>query len=197
MFEDVVPFAKWTTVIHVKITDIKVTDPTAGLDALVAHSGLHNNNGLGQGRTPNELVISSAASGELYVANWSETNHSISVHTTLRFETATDNPSYYSDPYASDDDDASGFVVAGITQGAFLPQTAGDPNAIDALQVWYTRPKGEGWEQKLLFEDDGSRIRTASAAVLVPIEPVGGKKLAWLFVTGFLSEKMVAVQVEL
>lgn len=198
LIEDIWPQAKWSTIIHVQIADLKAKDAETGLDASVAHSGLWNNNGLSHGRTDEEIVISSAIGGELYVSQ-RHANHTISVQSTIPFDTVTDNPSYYADPYRSDAHDASGFVVAGISQGLYLLKTAHDPDATDPLQVWYARPQaGAGaWEKKLLFEDDGSRIRTASAAVLVPIEPKGGKKLAWLFVTGFLSESMVAVQVEL
>ncbi|KAJ5110777.1 hypothetical protein N7532_001312 [Penicillium argentinense] len=198
LIEDAWPFAKWTNIINVKITDLKTKDAMAGLDAVVSHEGLWNNNGLGHGRREDELVISSAIGGELYLGQVHAANRSIDVHTTLPFDTVTDNPSYYADPYRSESDDASGFVVAGISQGIYLGQTAHDINGKEPLQVWYTRQTSTGtWENKLLFEDDGTRIRSASAAVLVPIEPVGGRKKAWLFVTGFLSESMVAVQVDL
>lgn len=75
--------------------------------------------------------------------------------------------------------------------------------------VWYLRPnttsteggeaKEGNWETRLLFEDDGSHIHTASTAVLVPIAPqqLGEPKKAWLFVTGFFSESMIALQVDL
>lgn len=182
-----------------------VADATSSLTASVAHTGLWNNNGLGHARSDSEVVISSAVGGELYLATRLK-NNTLFVHDTIVFDTVTDNPSYYVDPYASDSHDASGFVVAGISQGIFLPQTARDPDALDAVQVWYAKPgiggvgKGKGWERRLLFEDDGRRIRSASAAVLVPVEQEvggGGVKKAWLFVTGFLSESMIAVQVEL
>jgi hypothetical protein len=94
-----------------------------------------------------------------------------------------------------------------VSQGFYLPQTGRDPDALDAVQVWYAKPGSgseaeEAWEKRLLFEDDGRRIRSASAAVLVPVEKPekdeeDGVKKAWLFVTGFLSESMIAVQVEL
>ena len=199
LVEDIWPSAKWSSIIHIQITDLEAKVATAGIDATVANSGLWNNNGLSHGRTEHEMVISSATGGELYVAQWHATNKSISVHTTIPFDTVTDNPSYYADPYRSDSDDASGFVVAGILQSFFLLQTAKDPHALDPVQVWYARPQPgtDAWEKKLLFEDDGSRIRTASAAVLVPIEPVDSKKRAWLFVTGFMSQSMLAVQVYL
>jgi hypothetical protein len=200
LIEDLWPFAKWSNIINVRISDMKAKDATAGLDASVAHSGLWNNNGLGAGRSDDEIVISSAVGGELYLGQLNAGNHTISIHTTIPFDTVTDNPSYYTDPYRSESDDASGFVVAGVSQGIYLGQTGHDINGKDPLQVWYTRQTSTGtWENKLLFEDDSSRIRTASAAVLVPIEPKGssGRKQAWLFVTGFLSVNMVAVQVDL
>lgn len=198
LIEDIWPRAKWSTVVHVQVTDMKSKNGEDGLEASVAHSGLWNNNGLSHGRTSEEIVISSAIGGELYVSQ-RHPNHTISVKDTISFDTVTDNPSYYADPYRTEADDASGFVVAGVSQGLYLPKTSRDPDATDPLQVWYARPQPgtNGWEKKLLFEDDGLRIRSASAAVLVPLEPKGGKKLAWLFVTGFLSESMVAVQVEL
>ncbi|KAJ5114629.1 hypothetical protein NUU61_000388 [Penicillium alfredii] len=200
LIEDVWSSAKWSSIIYVQLESLVVPDATAGLHASVALKGLWNNNGLGHGRTDAEVVISSAMGGELYLAHVDRSDDSLSVQSTIPFDTLTDNPSYYADPYRSEDDDASGFVVAGISQPCHIPTTSKDPNATDASRVWYARPQAgiEVWEKKLLFEDDGSRIRSASAAVLVPIEPTeDGKKRAWLFVTGFMSESMVAVQVEL
>lgn len=196
--EDILPIAKWSTIIHVQIHDLKAGGSTVGIDASVALAELWANNGLGHGRTDNELVISSSHGGELYVSQW-HANNTITVQTTISFETVADNPSYYADPYRTGSDDASGLVMAGITQGAYLGQTSKDRNGTEPSQVWYARPRQgtDVWEKKLLFEDDGARIRSASAAVLVPIEPTDGRKRAWLFVTGFLSESMIAVQVEL
>jgi hypothetical protein len=196
--EDVWSSAKWSSIIHVQLpTNTKDTE----IQASVALTGLWNNNGLGHGRTTNEMIISSAIGGELYIAT-PDSNHSLSISESIAFDTVTDNPSYYVDPYATSGDDVSGVVVAGISRGIRLPVTAKDPDGIDPVQVWYARPSGSGvgagWEKRLLFEDDGMRIRTASAAVLVPVEMNGdGVKRAWLFVTGFMSERMVAVQVEL
>ncbi|OGE54599.1 hypothetical protein PENARI_c006G05618 [Penicillium arizonense] len=196
--EDVWSSAKWSSIIHVQLpTNTKDTE----IQASVALAGLWNNNGLGHGRTTNEMIISSAIGGELYIAT-PDSNHSLSISESIAFDTVTDNPSYYVDPYATSGDDVSGVVVAGISRGIRLPVTAKDPDGIDPVQVWYARPSGSGvgagWEKRLLFEDDGMRIRTASAAVLVPVEMNGdGVKRAWLFVTGFMSERMVAVQVEL
>jgi hypothetical protein len=202
LIEDVWPSAKWSNIIHIQLHELhNIADATSSLTASIAHTGLWNNNGLGHARSDSEVVITSAIGGELYLATRHE-NNTLSVHDTIIFDTVTDNPSYYVDPYASAAHDASGFVVAGVSQGFHLPQTGRDPHALDPVQVWYAKPAGSGgeesWEKRLLFEDDGRRIRSASAAVLVPIEPEEeGVKKAWLFVTGFLSEGMVAVQVEL
>jgi hypothetical protein len=193
--EDVWLSAKWSSIIHVQIAELS---KEATVEASVALTGLWNNNGLSHGRTDKEMIISSAVGGELYISAL-QSNHSIELQTSIPFDTVTDNPSYYADPYRTEADDASGFVVAGISKAIHLAANAKDENATDPSQVWYTRiqPVTGVWEKKLLFEDDGSRIRTASAAVLVPVEPDGSKKLAWLFVTGFMSESMIAVQVEL
>lgn len=209
LVEDIWPSAKWTNIIHIQLQQLhNVADETAHLTASIAHSGLWNNNGLGHAHSESEVVISSTMGGELCLATRFE-NNTLSVHDTIVFDTVTDNPSYYVDPYASDGEDASGFVVAGVSQGFYLPQTARDPDALEAVQVWYAKEKKKegvgasagGWEKRLLFEDDGRRIRSASAAVLVPVEQREGDgsegKKAWLFVTGFLSESMIAVLVDL
>jgi hypothetical protein len=198
LIEDVWRSATWSDIIHVQIADLESED--APIDASIALTGLYNNNGLGHGRTDKEIVISSAMGGELYVGSLNEVNRSISVETTIAFDTVTDNPTYYEDPYQTDENDASGFVVAGVSQAVKMASHATDPDSTDAVQVWYTSlNKVTGvWEKRLLFEDDGLRIRSASAAVLVPIEhEEGGKKLAGLFVTGFMSESILVVQVEL
>ncbi|KXG45720.1 uncharacterized protein PGRI_045760 [Penicillium griseofulvum] len=190
--------AKWSDIIHVQIAGL--TSKDAPIEASVALTGLWNNNGLGHGRSENEVIISSAMGGEVFLAT-RQSNHTISINTSVSVGALADNPSYYDDPYSTDSHDASGYLVAGVSQAIRLLGSQ-DPNAAVPIpvQVWYmTHNSRTGvWEKKVLFEDDGSRISTASAAVLVPIEPkVGGKKLAWLFVTGFMSNSMVAVQVEL
>ena len=190
--------AKWSNIIHVQIADMPSKD--APIEASVALTGLWNNNGLGHGRTDNEVIIASAMGGEIFLATRHESNHSLSIDTSIAFPSSlADNPSYYDDPYRTDSHDASGFLAAGISQALRFLGNAKDPNAKDSIQVWYTTLNSHTgvWEKRVLFEDDGSRVRTASAAVLVPIEPKTGERLAWLFVTGFMSESMVAVQVEL
>ena len=190
------PQATWSSIVHVHLTDMKEGDATKGFESKYAHQGLWNNNGLGHSRTDDEIVISSPAGGQLYLAQ-EHANNTLSVHTTIYFDGVADNPSYYSDPYRTDSDDASGFLAPGISQHFKL--SAKEPNGQDPVKIFYARavPGTDKWEKRLLFEDDGSRLRTASAAVLVPIEPENGKKKAWMFATGFISNSVIAVKVEL
>jgi hypothetical protein len=62
--------------------------------------------------------------------------------------------------------------------------------------VWLVN---ERREQKLLFQDDGRIVSTASTAVLVAIDPDENenKKQAWLFVTGPLSKAVVVAKIDL
>lgn len=201
--EDAIPAAKWSSIVHVQVENLESMDGQSGIDATVALTGLHNNNGLGHGHSPDEMVISSAMGGTLYRAKPSRANH-ISVLDSIPLDSITDNPSYFKDPYATPSNDASGYLVAGIARPIDLPFTFTDPTAKDGVMVWYVRPNStsvdgsKNWETRLIFEDDGTHIRTASAAVLVGIKPQPNEsKKAWLIVTGFLSESAIAVQVEL
>ena len=115
-----------------------------------------------------------------------------------------DNPSYYSDPYGSNND-SSGYVLAGLGRAIDLKKNTPNPHGVDPVMVWFVQPNknaekdGKKWTTRLIFQDDGKTIRSASAAVLVGIDPKdnGGKKQAWLFVTGFLSHSMVATRIDL
>lgn len=94
------------------------------------------------------------------------------------------------------------FSVPGLTRGINLSKARQDPLGKEGVMIWYiTSSKNTTgtWETRLLWEDDGSNIRNAAAAVLVGIDPKkeDGKKRAWLFVTGFSSENAVAVKVDL
>lgn len=195
--EDALPTAKWSSIIHVQLSSLapESGDARSGIGAKIALSELHNNNGLAHGKSDDEMVISSAIGGRLFRANVFKGNHSISVLDDVPVDSIADNPSYFRDPFKTKDDDRSGYLVAGLSRGIDLPMTFTDPNAKDGVMVWFVRPGvGDGmWEKRLIFEDDGELIRTASAAVLVPGEKKG---MGWLFVTGFLSESVVAIEVE-
>ncbi|KAK6712303.1 hypothetical protein SNK05_006758 [Fusarium graminearum] len=196
--EDVYYGGKWSTTIFVKITDATSQDATASLNASVALTGLHNNNGLGHGRTPNEIAIGSAASGDIHLATV-HSNNSLQVLETIDFDTAVDNPSWYSDPFSSVNGDSSGYISAGLSKAGDLAKSVGVATGTEPVMVWLAQPKNGKWEKKLLFEDDGKRLRSAATAVLIGIDPKleGGKKKGWLFVTGFYSQSAIAVKVDL
>ncbi|KAF4449051.1 hypothetical protein F53441_7701 [Fusarium austroafricanum] len=196
--EDVYHGAKWSNTVYVQITDMLSKDSTAGLETSVVLTGLHNNNGLAHGRTPNEIAIGSAASGTIHIANI-KGNHTLQVLDSIPFDTTVDNPFYFSDPFADVNGDSSGYVSAGLSKAADLAKSIGDDAATEPVMIWLAKPKGDKWEKKLLFEDDGRRLRSAATAVLIGIDPAleGGKKKGWLFATGFYSRNVVAVKVDL
>ncbi|EMT65699.1 hypothetical protein NOF04DRAFT_16799 [Fusarium oxysporum II5] len=196
--EDMYYGAKWSNTIYVEITDTTSKESTSGFNASVALTGLHNNNGLDHGRAPNEIAIGSAASGDIHISTV-KPDHSIQVLETIPFDAAVDNPFYYADPFASGDSDSSGYVSAGLSKACELANNIGIDTATEPVMVWLAQRKDGKWEKKLLFEDDGKRLRSAATAVLIGIDPKleGGKKKGWLFVTGFYSQHIAAVKVDL
>ncbi len=130
---------------------------------------------------------------------WAATVATIRLEDAVHVDSIIDNPSYFADPFATPSRDESGFVLPGLTRAIDLAATVRDPSATNAVMVWLVQKKAAGrWEKRLLFEDDGSRIRSASGAVLVAVDPPvaeGGERRAWLFVTGFLSSNAIAVEV--
>lgn len=197
--------AKWSNTIYVEFTELtdgSFRDDDHEVKASVALAGLHNNNGLGHGRTASEVLVVSCASGRIHVGdiippNGGNTSPSIKIKESLEFDSIVDNPSWFRDPYANKTYDASGLVAAGLTRGVDAAKTLGDPEGKDGVMVWKAKP--DNWVKELLFEDDSTRIRTASAAVIVAIDPAKekGRRLGWLFVTGFLSKNVVAVKIAL
>lgn len=167
----------------------------------MAFEHIWNANGLGHGSSREEVLLTSAAGGYMWRMR-PQDDHTLSVVDEFAFDSTIDNPTYYQDPYATATDDASGYVQGGLLRGVDLEKTRTDPNGKDGVMVWYTRRKADTtpaeWETRLLFEDDGSRIRSASAALLVPLpDEQQQQKKARLFVTGFVSESMIAVDVAL
>ncbi|KAB8254247.1 hypothetical protein BDV32DRAFT_18999 [Aspergillus pseudonomiae] len=201
--EDLFPAAKWSNIVHIQLDSLESEQAETGVDAKVALTGLQNNNGLGHGQSEGELLISNAIGGIMYRGRTNPETHNISIVDEVHFDSSIDNPSYYADPYRTSSDDASGYVLAGLLRTIDVAKNHADPNGKDGAMVWYTRPKAtkeEGgpveWETRLIFEDDGTNIRSSSTALLVPIEPKPQeKKKAWLFVTGFVSESVIAVEV--
>ena len=211
--EDVYPRAKWSTIIHVQCSEASAAPPESDneCNATVALSELHNNNGLGHGKSSDGLLIGCATSGNLHIGKLPRAfGEAIVVSETISFDSVIDNPSYFSDPYANASYDASGYVVAGLSRAIDLPKTSRDPLGKEAIMAWHAKPRANGhdssgapstnpWEKRLIFEDDGHRIRSASAAVLVAMDPEvdQGHRKAWLFISGFLSKNMIAVEVDL
>ncbi|KAK7977413.1 hypothetical protein PG988_004903 [Apiospora saccharicola] len=224
--EDVYPGANWTDTIHVELDSLEpvkgtAAAATAGVHASVALDGMWNNNGLGYARTTDELLLTSAMGATLYVGKAEVVNSGnspprINITDTVEFDSLVDNPSFF---YDEADPGSSGVVLAGVGDIFSIPRHHNDTGVKivgatavvprNDVRVWFAQPRFDSelrkrvWEKTLLFQDDGSRIRTASTAVLVTVGPApyslkreGGKSQAWLYVTGFWAENMIAVKVE-
>lgn len=203
LLEDVWPGTTWTDTIHVRVEELSALAPTDGIKAEVALSGLHNNNGLGH-RHPGEILVCNTAGGELHIGQLSSDpkNVTISLAESIQVDSYVDNPSWFEDPYRSEAEDASGFILPGVTRPVLILKQGHDSSSHISSIVWYVKPvpgSSGKYEKRVLFEDDGSRISSAAAAVLVAIDPAkeNGKRKAWLFITGFMSKSVVAVKVDL
>ena len=164
----------------------------------IVAGGLHGANGLGRGPN-NEVVVGHAVAG--YLTTYNHTQGLLHDPKTLDFQVNLDNPTYFADPYARPGSDASGYVLAGVTQGIKLGEHAHDPNANIPSVVWIVRERNGQLEKKKLFEDDGGFISAAATAILLPVEAgesgASGKKEVWAVSTGFLSRMAVVVKVDL
>ncbi|KAL4894318.1 hypothetical protein BDV59DRAFT_192656 [Aspergillus ambiguus] len=193
--EDLIPAARWSNVVHLQLADGSGGD----IHASTALTGLQNNNGLGHGQSPDEILICSAIGGTMYRArphaSANASSPALEVVDAFPYDSTIDNPSYYVDPFRDAADDASGYVQAGLRRAIDMPATHADPHGRDGAMVWYTRraPGSREWVTRALLEDDGAMIRSASSAVLVP---TSGRK-ARLFVSGFVSESVIALEVDL
>lgn len=211
--------AGWSDTQHVTFDAQDPTgnaNSTAGVTSVTALTGLHNNNGLGHGETPETVLIGSAASGELtrLLRNVDSANDpELEVLEHIQMDSFIDNPTYFRDRYTvTPQDDTSGYVMAGLARGVDIMDDLQDPNGVIPVVVWHVkpnvtvaemgekRPRGvDPWTRKMIFRDDGKVASGAATAVLVGADPMvyeGGKK-AWLFVTGFLSKSVVASLIDL
>lgn len=168
------------------------------------HDRLHYNNGIGRGASPDEVVITSTASGDVYLATLRGSETTGEVEESFHLDSSIDNLSYITDQYAtSPGDDKSGYVIPGLAKVATLLQSAHDPNAKELVIAWLAgKDKGgsQGFRNTTVpFEDDRSRTRSAGGAVLAGIDPTleGGRKRAWLFVKGFFSGDKITVKIDL
>lgn len=195
--EDMWPGAKWSNLIHATVSE------DGSVEAEAAVEKLHGPNGLAHGRSKDEILLASAPGGHFWIADLQKEASKVVLKENILLDSTIDNPSWYSDAYADDaSGDSSGFVLGGLTRAIDLAKVGSDPKGREGVMVWHVAPDKNAtgqWEKKLLWQDDGSKIRNAATAVLVGIDPKkeGGKKKAWLFVTGFSSENTVAVKVSL
>jgi hypothetical protein len=206
--------AGWSDIVHVSITDPTEPDPTKGTHITTALTGLHNNNGLGRSssKRPEEVLIVDASGGVLtrsWRANDTTSSPGLNVIEHLQFDTSLDNPFFYDDPWATPSDDASGYVLAGLSRAVALGSDFSNADMPIPCTVWYSRkdstviagkgPSHKPWPKRVLWQDNGELLRSASTAVLIGVDPMenGGRKMGWLFVTGFAGKGIVASKVEL
>lgn len=203
--------APWSNIIHIKLDpeSHQSTDdvnPDAGVTASVALWRQQNMNGLGHGPDTTGILVGRASAGVLVHASLDrESISELKVSNSVQLGWKIDNPTYFSDPYAKETGrDASGYVLAGLLKAATFPTVEEkDPVVVWMLQSLpgKTLEQGNGrteieWNRTVVFEDDGSKISSASTAVVIAIDPAEneGKKQAWLFVTGPVSKAVVAAR---
>lgn len=185
--------SRWSDVVHLDISDLNAKDASQGINATVAKDTTQNPNGLGHGKDEGEVLVNRAAAGIMEIARREGSKPDLKFIETVQLPNTIDNPTYFHDPYAAETGhDASGYVIAG------LARASGFPSHQDPVTVYLVAASGDR-TQKLLFQDDGKLVSTASTAVLIAIDPKtnGGKKQAWLFVTGPISESVASSRVDL
>ncbi|KAL7923340.1 hypothetical protein ACQKWADRAFT_290627 [Trichoderma austrokoningii] len=215
IIEDVLPLIARTSAVHVQLQDLKpVKSDNSGVHASVALDKLHNLNGLGHGRTEDEVFVTGCNTGLVHVGkirDSKDTEKIITVSQTIKFGLPVDNPSFFKDPYANKTFDASGVVGSGPTRAVDWFKNKVLESVLDPSMVWMASPrssgqKGEGaakgeedWDLKVIFQDDGQRVRTASASVLLAIDPKEeqGRRRAWLFVSSYQSYNVIAVKIDI
>lgn len=199
-------FAAWTDTVHIAISDIRNQDPCSGIVATIALPKMHNNNGLGHTSDPNEVAIIDASCGKLVIAERSlaiGASPALTVRESVQLDCCLDNPSYFEDPYATPDNDNSGFILAGLAKAVDFDKTWQIPGSAIPVQVWHVKrqPRGQGgeWKKNLIFQDDGKLMRTAATAAMVAVDPKenGGKRQGDLFVTGPLADAIIVCRVNL
>ncbi|KAK1251543.1 hypothetical protein MKX07_007022 [Trichoderma sp. CBMAI-0711] len=223
--ETALPLARWTNVLHVRLENLGTAGDeggdSAGVHASIALEKLHNLNGMGHARGSDEVLVTSCGSGLVHMGEIrgeadDTGNKVIRVKESIEFASPVDNPSYFRDPYANTTFDASGIVASGPTRGIDFLESKGKEFVLDPNMVWKAtlnsgkKQRGErdvsavagdgtNWDVSLIFQDDGRRLRTSSASVLVAIDPreEGGRRRAWLFVTGYQASSVIAVKVDL
>lgn len=205
LLEDALPVAAWTDTIHISLSALGGAAREAHVDAKIAIETLHNNNGIGHGPLLNgsreEIIMTSAASGKFHLTTVDDAAFPILVkHKTISFDKTLDNPFYFADPYASETEDSSGYVLAGMTKAHRLEKLQHEPELKLAGSVHFVPRAADGklGEPRIIFEDDGERINMITTAIMTPIHSRdGAKKQAWLWATGLVSKAVIAVRVDL
>lgn len=153
----------------------------------------------------NEVIIASCASGVLHRSIPSK-DHKLTIVESIPLDITIDNPSYFADPYPNHKGDASGHVVCGLGRAIEFLGNAKDPDWKDPAMVYHLKKKAgvepgskDEWEKKLIFEDDGTLVRGATTALIVPIKPESrdSEKQGWLYITSILGRSTIAVKVTL
>jgi len=101
--EDIFPSAKWSSTRHVQVLDLHSSNATGGITVTTALSDLHSQNGLGHGQTPDDILLIGASTGVLYRTKKTGTasNPTLTPIETIQLDSSLDNPSFFSDPYAT------------------------------------------------------------------------------------------------
>ncbi|QIW95655.1 hypothetical protein AMS68_001173 [Peltaster fructicola] len=200
--------APWSNTIFVEF-DPDVQEPSAGVKAHVALTGLHNNNGLSHGRPDYpEILVIDASAGVLNRAKNHVEKHTLEVLESIQMPITLDNPFYYHDQYATPGNNASGYIISGLAHAVKLADDFPDPKKPLPISVYHVRSNDHKidfhsskntWEKRLVLQDDGKTLRSASGAVLTGIDPkeTAGKKQGWLWVTGFGSEALIVAKIDL
>ena len=190
--EDLMTTSRWSDVIHLDILELNVKDASHGIKATVGKDSIQNPNGLGHGKDESEILINQATAGIMNIAQKGQTP-ALTINEIIQLPITVDNPTYFHDPYAQETGhDASGYVIAGLARAFEFPSDQ-NPGTVYLVSASGDRT------QKLLFQDDGKLVNTISTAILVAIDPKknGGKKQAWLFVTGPNSKNVACSRIDL
>ncbi|KAB8349580.1 hypothetical protein FH972_023604 [Carpinus fangiana] len=203
--------AGWTDTVHVKFGLIsggrhaKEDDAETAVQVTKALEKEHNNNGLGHGPGPDDVLVVDAGGGVLTRTRRNPATEKLTILERIQFESNLDNPTYYFDEYKTPGNDASGYVLGGLAHGLDLAKDTSSPSNAIPVIVWHatvneTYPDHHSkWNRDIVFQDNGYGVKSASAAVIVGIDPKqnSGRKEGWVFVTGFMSDAIAAVKIDL
>ena len=185
-------WTSWTNVVRVDLTS------TGEVQVETVLAKEHNANGLAWG--PDGEIMLVDTSGGVISRLSALPSGKLSVIDRVQLDTTLDNPSYYHDNFATPQRNASAYILPGLTRGIDLDKTCRDPHGVNPWVVWTVkRIKSGGWEKKVLVEDDGGWMRSASSAVIVGIDPEGngGRKQGWDLIAGFLGEGVGVIKLDL